>query len=253
VEKRIRVVMVDDNDAVVGSVKKYFWSNAVIEVVKSFNNGKEGYEYLVENNDYDLVILDLLLPNMDGIKIIEELRKHDFDKKIIVLSSYKDEFTIRQVQQFKIDFYMLKPFSIESLEQRILDLFKKENLVSNGAKLNLEKEVTTILHGLGIPSHVRGYQYIREGILLIYDNPEKITMITKEVYPEIALRFDTTCSRVERAIRHAIEISWIRGDIKLMEDLFGHSIDIEKAKPTNSEFLNTIADHLKLSNKILIG
>lgn len=253
-EKTIRVVMIDDNEAVSSSVKKYFWSNAVINIVGTFNNGRDGLNYLIQNRDsYDMIILDILLPHIDGIRILDELKTRGINKKVIVLSSYKDEYTIRQVQALNANYFMLKPFSVESLEKRIIDINSEKTLIQTLNRQSLEVEVSSLLHGLGIPSHVRGYQYIREGIMLIYENSSALTLITKEIYPEIAMKFDTTSSRVERAIRHAIEISWIRGDLKIMEELFGHSIDFERAKPTNSEFLTTIADHLKMNNKVLVS
>ena len=147
---------------------------------------------------------------------------------------------------------MLKPFSVESLESRILEMDLNNNINLKGISESVEIEISNILHGLGIPSHLKGYQYIREGIIIMYDK-ELNTLITKEVYPEIAYKYDTTASRVERAIRHAIEVSWIRGDLKIMEELFGNSIDFERAKPTNSEFLTTIADRIKLNKQLLVG
>ena len=111
---------------------------------------------------------------------------------------------------------------------------------------SLQISTTKILHELGVPSHIKGYQYIREGIMMLYEKPEVIGGITKELYPEVASKFDTTVSRVERAIRHAIEVSWNRGNWQLMEEIFGHSVDIDKAKPTNSEFIVTVADKLRL-------
>ena len=131
--------------------------------------------------------------------------------------------------------------------QKILDTFntsnsKSINLISN----NLQISISKMLHELGMPSHIKGYQYIREAISMVYDNPEIVGGITKELYPTLAGKFDTTVSRVERAIRHAIEVSWNRGDWDLMEEIFGHSVDIDKAKPTNSEFIVTVADKLRL-------
>ena len=123
---------------------------------------------------------------------------------------------------------------------------EKENKNINLYHNNLQISITKVLHELGVPSHIKGYQYIREGINLLYYNPDMIGGITKELYPEIAEKFDTTVSRVERAIRHAIEVSWNRGDWDLMDEIFGHSVDIDKAKPTNSEFIVTIADKLRL-------
>ena len=173
-KKAINVVLIDDNSAVTSSVKKYFWSNAVINLVEVFNNGKSGYDFLVKNPDmYDVVILDILLPEMDGIRILEGLKSSGIDKKIIVLSSYKDDYTVRQVQRLGADFYMLKPFNIESLEKRILDLINGGSLRDQISNQSIEMEVSNILHDLGIPSSVRGYKYIREGILLIYTSKKK--------------------------------------------------------------------------------
>lgn len=253
-EKAINVVVIDDNDVVTGSVKKYFCSNAVINVVGSFNDGKEGLQYLIKNCDnYDVIVLDVLLPHIDGIKILEELQNRHIEKKVIVLSSYKDDFTIKKAQTLGVDYYMLKPFDMVSLESRIKDITEKEKLQKLVQRDDVEIEVSSLLHNLGIPSHVRGYQYIREGVLLIYQSSRVVTLVTKEIYPEIATRYNTTSSRVERAIRHAIEISWVRGDLKLMEKIFGNSIDFERSKPTNSEFLTTIADRLRLNQKELVA
>ena len=136
---------------------------------------------------------------------------------------------------------------MEDLENRILEVFKQlDNKSFNLYKNNLEISITRMLHELGMPSHIKGYQYIREGIMMIYNDPEIIGGITKELYPDIASKFSTTVSRVERAIRHAIEVSWNRGNWQLMEEIFGHSVDIDKAKPTNSEFIVTVADKLRL-------
>ena len=144
---------------------------------------------------------------------------------------------------------MLKPFELAELEKRILEATEDINYGSKSIDLyhhNLQISITNILHELGVPSHIKGYQYIREGISILYERPEVIGGITKELYPEVAKTYDTTVSRVERAIRHAIEVSWNRGNWDLMEEIFGHSVDIDKAKPTNSEFIVTIADKLRL-------
>ena len=166
---------------------------------------------------------------------------------------------LRKVSELGINYLILKPFDLVELEKRITycceESYEKRSIdlyasaIKTAVALyqnNLQISVTKILHQLGMPSHIKGYQYIREGIMLIYKNPDIIGGITKELYPEIANKFDTTTSRVERAIRHAIEVSWNRGNWDLMEDIFGHSVDIDKAKPTNSEFIVTIADKLRL-------
>ena len=252
--KIINVVVMDDNDAVLSSVGKYFKDSEQVKVVGSFNNGKEGLSYLINHHtDYDVILLDVLMPQIDGIKMLEELNRRKINKKIIVLSSFKDDYTIKKVQKLNASYYMLKPVDMKILEERIVDLFEESDEVKYADNYSVEVEVSSILHDLGIPSHVRGYKYIREGIMLLYTSREVVNLVTKDIYPEIATRYNTTSSRVERAIRHAIEISWIRGDLKVMEDIFGNSIDFERSKPTNSEFLTTIADRLKLHQKDLVG
>ena len=154
---------------------------------------------------------------------------------------------VRKASEYGINYFMLKPFELSDLERRIENCFEtKSSKTIDIFHNNLQISVSKILHELGVPSHIKGYQYIREGILLIYDNPDFIGGITKELYPDIARTFSTTVSRVERAIRHAIEVSWNRGNWDLMEEIFGHSVDIDKAKPTNSEFIVTVADKLRL-------
>ena len=252
-EKTIKVVVIDDNELVLSSVKEYFASDDRL-FVKTFADGKEGLNYLLSYpNEYDLIVLDILLPNIDGIRILEELKSNNIIKKIIVLSSFKDDWSIKKIQTLNVDYYMLKPISEEILADRIMDLVDDKidhKVVSNSS---VEVKVSELLHNLGIPSHVRGYKYIREGVMILYTSKNLVTMVTKDIYPEIAERFETTSSRVERAIRHAIEISWVRGDLKLMDELFGNSVDAERSKPTNSEFLTTIADKFKMSNKELVG
>ncbi len=252
--KIINVVAIDDNENVLSSVRKYFKDSKEVKVVGLFSNGKEGLKYLINNqNDYDVVLLDILMPQIDGIKMLEELNKRNIEKKIIVLSSFKDDYTIKKMQKLKASYYMLKPIDMKILDERIIDLFHESEEIKYQDNYSVEVEVSSLLHDLGIPSHVRGYKYIREGIMMIYTSKEVVNLVTKDIYPEIANRYNTTSSRVERAIRHAIEISWIRGDLKIMEDIFGNSIDFERSKPTNSEFLTTIADRLKLHQKELVG
>lgn len=253
VEKSIRLVVVDSNEEVTSSIKKYFSENAVIDVVSCFNNGIDALNYLINHeSDYDTVVMDIMLPEMDGITLLENIKNRKLNKKIIVLSTYKEDYTIKKLISLGVNYYMLKPFSLDSLEGRILDLSKSYDIETNASGDALVK-VSEILHNLGIPSHIRGYQYIRDGILMIYNNDKYVNFITKEIYPELALKYDTTPSRVERAIRHAIEISWERGDMELMEDLFGHSVAFERSKPTNAEYLNTIADRMRLNNKLIVS
>ena len=195
---KTRVLMIDDNIELVKMVKEYFSKEKDISIVLEAHNGEDGFNIIDKKRDeYDLILLDLVMPKKDGKSVLEDMKTKGIDKK---------------------------------------DLYHN----------NLEKSITKILHELGVPSHIKGYQYIRDGIIMIYDCPGIVGGITKELYPDIAKKYDTTVSRVERAIRHAIEVSWNRGNWDLMEEIFGHSVDIDKAKPTNSEFIVTVADKLRL-------
>ncbi len=246
--KKIKVLMIDDNVNLVEMVNDYFEDNPRIDIVGSAHNGEEGLKIIKEGKlEYDLIVLDLIMPKKDGIAVLRNLKENNINKNIIVATSYNAPDTIRKVSEFGAIYYILKPFDLPDLEDKIIDTFttsskKSINILSN----NLQISISKMLHELGMPSHIKGYQYIREAISMVYDNPDIVGGITKELYPELATKFDTTVSRVERAIRHAIEVSWNRGDWDLMEEIFGHSVDIDKAKPTNSEFIVTVADKLRL-------
>ena len=250
---KIKVLMIDDNVNLINMVKEYFKGSNDVCIEYEAYDGLEGIKMIEEKqNSYDAIILDLIMPKKDGIYVLEEMKNRNINKKVIVSTSYNAADVIRQVSDFGVNYFILKPFELEDLEKRIISLFdEKENKNIDLKYNNLQISITKILHELGIPSHIKGYQYIREAISIVYGNPDRVGGITKELYPELANRFETTTSRVERAIRHAIEVSWNRGDIDLMEEIFGHSVDIDKAKPTNSEFIVTVADKIKLErNKI---
>ena len=251
--EKIKVLMIDDNVNLVGMVEDYFEDNSRIEVVGKAYDGEEGLEIIREGQlKYDLIILDLIMPKKDGMGVLKELKKEERSENIIVCTSYNAPETIRKVSEYGVNYYILKPFSLADLEEKIIESFednkntKSINLLSSNLQINISR----MLHSLGMPSHIKGYQYVREAISMVYNNPEIVGGITKELYPELASKFDTTVSRVERAIRHAIEVSWNRGDWDLMEEVFGHSVDIDKAKPTNSEFIVTVADKLKLEQYV---
>ena len=248
--EKTRLLVIDDNEALVDMIEEYFSSHELINIAFKAYTGEEGINLIEKNlNDYDVIILDLIMPKKDGIYVLEEMKKRNIYKPVIISTSYNSDEMIRRVSEYGVHYFLLKPYELSDLENRILEasnVHEKENKNINIYHNNLQISVTKILHELGVPSHINGYQYKREGILLIYNNPEIIGGITKELYPEIANKYDTTVSRVERAIRHAIEVSWNRGDWELMEEIFGHSVDIDKAKPTNSEFIVTVADKLRL-------
>ena len=246
---KIKVIMVDDNIGLVEMVEEYFNESKSIKLVNKAYDGIEGIDLIEkERGNYDVIILDLIMPNKDGIYVLEEMKKRGIKEKVIVLTSYNASNVIKEVSSYGVSYFMLKPFDNIELEKRVLDLFKKEEETKtvDFYHSNIQVSITKMLHELGIPYHIKGYQYLREAITVIFERPETIGGITKELYPELANKFDTTVSRVERAIRHAIEVSWNRGNIDLMEEIFGHSVDIDKAKPTNSEFVVTLADKLRL-------
>lgn len=247
----IKLLMVDDNVNLVKMVSEYFKNKDNISLEFVAHDGKEGIELIEEKqNEFDVLLLDLIMPKKDGLYVLEEMKKRGINKNVIVETSYNTQEVIKQVSDYNVNYFILKPFELDDLESRIMGISKRKDDTKtlDFYHNNLQVSITKILHELGIPSHIKGYQYIREGVSIIFERPETIGGITKELYPELASKFDTTVSRVERAIRHAIEVSWNRGDWELMEEIFGHSVDIDKAKPTNSEFIVTIADKLRLEN-----
>ena len=248
--KKINALLVDDSKEFTNSVVEYFRENTTIQIVDVITDGCDAVDYIQKHqDDIDVVLLDIIMPGKDGLQILTELEELKINKHIIVLSSYRKDYTIRMTNRFQVDYYMLKPCSLDSLENRIKEVMMEEKnhlYVDKKVSHEIQMKVSSLLHDLGVPSQIKGYQYLREGILMLYESTGLIGGITKEVYPEIAIRYNTTPSRVERAIRHAIEVSWTRADYQMMNKIFGHSIDYDRAKPTNSEFMVTVSDALRL-------
>lgn len=253
---KINVLMIDDNQNLIRKIKEYFKGHAVINLAYEATDGNEAMNLIKDHqNNIDLILMDLLVSGKNGIEILEEMKNEGLEKHVIIVSSYKKEYSVKMASKYNIDYYMLKPFSLESIEKRIIEVVNNEEPIEvlENKENNIQMAISKLLHSLGVPSHIKGYQYIRESIYMMYTSKEMIGGITKEIYPEIALRFDTTASRVERAIRHAIEVSWSRGDYELMEEIFGHSVDYDRAKPTNSEFIATLADRLKIDQNLVLS
>ena len=242
------LMVVEDNQNFIDMIKERYNGSDKIEVNFEASNGEDAFDIIKNNKDkIDTIILDLVMPKRDGIFLLEQLVKNNIFINTIVITSFSSEDVLRKVSNYGVKYVLLKPFSLEDLDKRILESNKK--IIINNER-NIKISLTKLLHELGVPSHIKGYQYIREGIIILYNNPSIIGGITKELYPEIADKYKTTVSRVERAIRHAIEVSWNRGNLDFMDEVFGHSVDYDKAKPTNSEFLVTVADKLKLEHQI---
>ena len=221
--EKTRLLVIDDNETLVGMIREYFNKTSNIEVSLEAKDGNEGILLIDKKKDeFDIILLDLVMPNKDGLSVLEYLNKNKIDKKVIVATSYNTQEIIHKVASLGANFLMLKPFELKDLELKIRELRTTSEHIG---------ETIDLFHN---------------NLQVVYKRPEIVGGITKELYPEIAKKYDSTVSRVERAIRHAIEVSWNRGNWDLMEDIFGHSVDIDKAKPTNSEFIITIADKLRL-------
>ena len=213
--------MIDDNLELIQMVKEYFSDHASIDISLEAHDGIEGMKLIKEHqNDYDVVILDLIMPKKDGLSVLQEMKDNNIDKNVIVLTSYNASDMIRKVSEMGIKYFILKPFELTDLEKRVIECVEEEKFSNKTIDVyhnNLKVSITRILHELGVPSHIKGYQYIREGVAILYEKPSAVGAITKELYPDIASKYDTTVSRVERAIRHAIEVSWNRGNWDLMQ------------------------------------
>ncbi len=240
----MRLFIIDDNRELVDVIEKYFLKSNNIKVTLKAYNGKDGIKMAIDNiNDYDCIILDLVMPNKDGLYVLSKLKELNINKSIIVSTSFNNDNIVSMISNYQINYILIKPYDIEDLENIILNIDDKSKNTS------FDKSLINILHELGIPSNIKGYEYIKQSVIEIYSNPSIMNKITKDLYPFIASKYDTTTSRVEGAIRHAIEISFRRGNIDAIHEIFGHSIDIDKSKPTNSSFISTIAEKLRLKYK----
>lgn len=256
--KKIRVGIADDNKEFATILAEYLSTQENIEVVGVANDGNQAIE-LIKNQSPDLLILDIIMPYLDGIGVLEKINEEQLKKpKILVLSAVGQEKITQRAIALGADYYILKPFDLAMLSKRISELMEPElNAVSKTvfpvvkAKKNydLEAMITEIIHEVGVPAHIKGYMYLRDAISLVISNMEYLNSVTKMLYPKIAEKYNTTPSRVERAIRHAIEVAWSRGKTEVLNELFGYTINDEKGKPTNSEFIALIADKLRLGMK----
>lgn len=247
-----RLLVVDSNIQNGEAVWKYFKNSSSIEVVNVVSSKDEAIEYL---KGADVIVVDLLLNGLDSMMIFSTIKEQCLNKKVIATSEFVTNDMINSLNEYNINYFIKKPYTAESLEKVINSLYVANDVAKKAEVLDAQEndsnviKVTNMLHSLGIPSHIKGYSYIRDGILKILNNSHLVGSITKELYPDIAGNYNTTASRVERAIRHAIEVSWVRGDYHMMEELFGNSVDVDRSKPTNAEFIVTLADRLKIDSK----
>lgn len=261
--KKIKVCVVDDNRELVGLLEEYISSQDDMEIAGIAHNGQDCLD-LLESTDTDVLVLDIIMPHLDGLAVLERLRelKKGALPNVIMLTAFGQEDVTKKAVELGASYFILKPFDMENLGNHIRQVSGKSSQVSRKAPTgnyrpshtehkprNLDASITSIIHEIGVPAHIKGYLYLREAISMVYNDIELLGSITKVLYPDIAKKYNTTASRVERAIRHAIEVAWSRGNIDSISSLFGYTVSMSKAKPTNSEFIAMVADKLRLEHK----
>lgn len=251
--EKINVLIVDDNREFCEILHNYLTENEEFSVVGVAHNGLEALK-LIQEKEPDVIVLDIIMPHLDGIGVLENLETMDLAvrPKVIILTTLGQEFMTKRTVELGADYYILKPFDLDVLGVRIKQLAKGslKGVPKPVKTRNLDVEVTKIIHQMGVPAHIKGYQYLRDAIMFVIDDVSLLGAVTKELYPMIAEKYHTTPSRVERAIRHAIELAWDRGNVEMMNRFFGYTINVERGKPTNSEFIAMIADKLRIQAKI---
>ncbi|MEJ8545488.1 sporulation transcription factor Spo0A [Brevibacillus borstelensis] len=259
---KIEVLLADDNREFVNLLEEYISSQHDMNVIGVAYNGNDVIRLLQERIP-DVLILDIIMPHLDGLAVLEQIQTMRLSPqpKIIMLTAFGQEEITKKAVELGAAYYILKPFDMEVLAQRIRQMtsskpassfvtaVKPQNPLQIRGR-NLDASITSIIHEIGVPAHIKGYLYLREAITMVYNDVELLGSITKVLYPDIAKKFNTTASRVERAIRHAIEVAWSRGNLDSISSLFGYTISNTKAKPTNSEFIAMVADKLRIEAKI---
>ncbi len=257
----LNVAIADDNDRILELLEEIVSSDKDMTLVGSANNGEEIYQ-IIKNTQPDVVLLDLIMPKMDGLSVMDRVNEDKNLKKspnFIVITAVGQERITEDAFKKGASYYIMKPFHNETVLNRIkyiqgeVQRRKETNRYvecSAGTKeVSLENRVTDMIHEIGIPAHIKGYHYLRDAILMAIEDMDVLNAITKILYPTIAKKHQSTSSRVERAIRHAIEVAWGRGKLDVLDELFGYTVSNGKGKPTNSEFIALVADTIRLEQK----
>ena len=261
-ETKTRILIADPNYDFCRQLTELMQEEGDLEVLGHAADGAEALAMAAELKP-DMLLLELVLPKLDGLEVLRRLPDSGYTGHTIVLSAFINSKVISDCSLCGADYFMPKPCDTAALFCRVRELCSsgssaapssagvdcRENVASHRADVELEAVVTDIIHEVGVPAHIKGYQYLREAIILTIKDMDMINAVTKVLYPEVAKRFGTTPSRVERAIRHAIEVAWDRGDIEVLQRFFGYTVSNIKGKPTNSEFIAMIADSLTLKRK----
>ena len=249
-ENQIKILIADANEAFAAQMKTAFAQDPAFLVAGVANDGERAVE-LLQTAGADMLILDLMLPKLDGISVLQAASTLPKPPLGLVLTGVLTEYAARSAENLGVRYFISKPCSMQVVLERVQEIVAAERAGKKGLRQepNVEALVTSIIHEIGVPAHVKGYQYLREAILIAVDDMDVINAITKVLYPQVAKTFSTTPSRVERAIRHAIELAWDRGDLETLQRFFGYTVSNTKGKPTNSEFIALIADKLQLQLK----
>ena len=244
---RRTVLLADANEEFRALVRKIIDETEEFTVVGSVGDGAEALR-LARQEAPDLVLMDVLLPGLDGFGVLKQLRELEKMPKVILVSAFCSDSVVSEAVELGASYFMFKPVERDALLDRMRALFSRD-LPEERHPVELKNLVTSVIHEIGVPAHIKGYQYLREAIMIAVDDMDVINAVTKVLYPEVAKRFGTTPSRVERAIRHAIEVAWDRGDLETLQKYFGYTVSNAKGKPTNSEFIAMIADRLVLEQR----
>ena len=259
----LNVAIADDNERMVEILDSIVKKDDELRIVGKANNGEDVY-HMIKEKEPDVVLLDLIMPKLDGLSVMERINQDQTIKKhpkFIVISAIGQEGITEDAFNLGAHYYIMKPFDNDMVLNRvkaIKNYMNEENRKGSRNNLcnekraieHLENDVTDMIHEVGVPAHIKGYQYLRDAIMMVIEEPEMLNSITKILYPTIAKRNQTTPSRVERAIRHAIEVAWSRGNMEIINSLFSYTVSTGKGKPTNSEFIALIADKIRLQNKM---
>ena len=248
---RIRVMLADDNRGLLKLLTDYLARKPDIEVVAAISDGVEIPQAVLEHAP-DILVMDIIMPRQDGFMTLQRLNEADFPVKprVIVLTGLaRDDFIMRAIR-LGASYYMVKPFDMELLYERIVEVAREQPAsilapaAPEGGEESVDERITNLFLTLGIPAHIKGYQYLREAVRMVLEDHGLINRITKELYPGIARRFDTSASKVERAMRHAIEVAWTRGRLETVNQMYGYKVFKREDKPTNGEFIALVSDKI---------
>lgn len=265
--EKIKILVADDNKEFCDILEEYLVQQEDFEVIGFAKDGLEALNMISEKKP-DVLILDIIMPHLDGLGVLERLNMMNLEKKpkVIVLSAVGQDKITQRTIELGADYYVVKPFDFEIFMNRLREISGMSNDDGNVKRYihipkqmpanvdntkSMEARITNIIHEIGVPAHIKGYLYLREAIAMVVEDVELLGAVTKELYPNIAKKYNTTPSRVERAIRHAIEVAWSRGKVDTINSIFGYTVHTDKGKPTNSEFIAMVADKLRLEQEMM--